>query len=93
MHAGIYVIYDRKAQSIVNDMLMTIKHEAVAVRTFQDILAQPKAPMRQWPEDYELRRIAYLDTETCDIVAEQTSIITAAALIAAENREETTDAR
>lgn len=93
MHAGIYVVYDLKAQSIVNDMLMTIKHEAVAIRTFQDILNQPKAPMRQWPDDYELRRLGYIDTETGELIGEQRSIITAAAILATENKETNDNAR
>lgn len=50
--ARIYTIYDRKTDEISH--LQKHKHEAAAVRSFCDIVADPQTMLNRHPEDYVL---------------------------------------
>lgn len=56
---GIYALYDAAANDI-SGPLMVFPHETVAIRTFADILSDPKSFPRRHPKDFTLVQLANL---------------------------------
>lgn len=59
----LYAIRDVLAGSIVGP-IQSMKHDAVAVRFFQDVASQPGTSINQHVEQHELLCIGILDDET-----------------------------
>lgn len=85
---GVYAIYDTKAEDILGPLL-NVKHEAVAVRMFQDAIVQPDSQLKAHADDYELIRLGYIDDTGRSLVPDAAVIVTAKALVAANQPEET----
>lgn len=60
--AGIYAIRDKVAGMLIGG-LHVHRHEAAAVRFFQDIATMPDSQIGRHPADFELLEIGYLDDD------------------------------
>lgn len=83
MHrVGIYTVYDRVAEDVVGGMLQLHKHEAVAVRSFTDIVSDKRTQMAQHPKDFDLVRLGFLEDGKL-VVAEHTVVVNAGTIVEA----------
>lgn len=51
----IYSVYDKKSSSY--GPLFEVGHDAIAVREFGNAIVQPRSPLAQYPDDFELHVI------------------------------------
>lgn len=65
MQQGIYSVWDHTARTLVGGLYVA-KHEAVAVRFFGDIAADPQTQVHRHPHDFALVRLGYV-TDVADI--------------------------
>lgn len=70
----LYGIRDTKAQAIVG-LLSLFPHDAVAVRWFGDVLADPQNFPSRHPEDYELCYYASLDETKEQVIGVNRTVI------------------
>lgn len=63
MRKGLYVIVDRKAEEILGNIIHVTRHEAPAVRSFDDAARMPQSIIGQHPEDFDLVRLGYLEED------------------------------
>lgn len=87
MKKSIYVIQDTLANQALGGPLV-FPHDAVAVRFFGDIAANPESAVSRYLNDHQLVLLGYFDESECKIeVTEPQVIITGAAWAAAQNPE------
>lgn len=71
----IYAIIDKQTKAISGG-LMIYRHDAPAIRTFSDLLADPRAEIiHRHPEDFELYRLGFITIDNT-ISAESTLVLT-----------------
>lgn len=61
MKLGIYSVFDQKAQAFFTPSYYHYKGEAV--RSFEDIMKDPKSILNKHPEDYDLYMIGQFDDQ------------------------------
>lgn len=85
---GIYAIYDTKAEDILGPII-NVKHEAVATRMFMDGIFQKDSQLAAHADDYELIRLGFLHDDGRTLVPDSATVVTARALVAAHQPQET----
>jgi hypothetical protein len=63
MKTSIYAIYDTRAAEIIGSILQLHKHDAVAIRSFAEVVTTKGTSINSSPDDYQLIRLGTLDTE------------------------------
>ncbi|AXH73664.1 MAG: nonstructural protein [Microviridae sp.] len=63
MRMGVYAVRDRLAMAYIGG-LQLFPHDAVAVRMFGDVAAQPDSVIGAHVEDHELHCLGYFEHET-----------------------------
>lgn len=58
----LYAVYDKKAESELG--IFEQPNDLVAIRDFSQACAKDESPIRKFAEDYELRCLGQIDTET-----------------------------
>lgn len=83
MKKGLYAIYDSKAEEVVGNVIHILKHSAVAVRMFTDVMQNAKSIISQHPEDYDLVELGVLsdDEQTIEPTAPENRIVLAGAAL------------
>lgn len=71
---AIYAIYDRKAEDILGGQVTLHRHEATAVRMFDDIAKLPNSQLARHPQDHVLIRLGYINEEL-DLEPETTVVL------------------
>lgn len=66
MKQGIFVVYDKVAETTIGGTML-FRHDAAAVRMFLDAINTKDSAVAAHPADFELRRVGYIDTETCEV--------------------------
>jgi len=66
MKVRIYGFHDKAAETFIGDTagLVLFKHDAVALRTFGDLVRQDGSIFQKHPEDFELITLGEFDTDT-----------------------------
>lgn len=72
---GIYAILDLLSESYAGTVLHIFKHEAAAVRFYNDVAGTPDTMINKHPEDFDLYRLGYIDENNL-LVAEHQLIFT-----------------
>lgn len=85
MQKGIYAILDKVAQDIIG-VLITVRHEAVAIRTFSDAAHAQGSRIPIAPKEYELVRLGYLHDATMELIPDYAVIITGEQWLAAQQQ-------
>lgn len=62
MQTGIYAIYDKVADMYIGGLLLH-KHDAAAIRFFQDVAGLGDSLVGKHPEDFDLMLVGNLDEE------------------------------
>jgi hypothetical protein len=79
---GLYILRDTVAEQGLGP-IMQFKHDAVAVRSFREIVAMKESQVGKHPEDFELVRVGSYDDETFKVAPENPQVVvTGKALIA-----------
>lgn len=86
-YRSIIAIVDTKANDIVGQTVM-VAHEAVAMRYFNDAMSDPSSPLRKYAEDFELRELARIDTDTLELLPSNYTLITGQQWLAAQPQQE-----
>lgn len=88
----IYAVIDTKADAIVGGLQLH-RADAAAIRAFGDIASDPQTIIARHPEDFELRRLGFIDinNEIVTPSTESDTIITGAQWKAAQQPQENTD--
>lgn len=76
----LYAIYDRAAQQLTGP-IMNERADAVALRTFRDLVADPKTLVGQHPQDFDLLRLGHIDYDEHNnpqLVADYQLVVTGA---------------
>lgn len=83
MRKALYAIRDNMAQEVLGGVHV-FAHDAVAVRFFMDIAADVGNMIHRHPQDHELVRVGYIETETGVIEGHEVpvSVVTGATLVA-----------
>lgn len=68
----IYAVYDKKAKSELG--LFEHPNDLVAIRDFSQLCAKEESPVCKFAEDYELRCLGQIDTDTCVITSDVKTI-------------------
>lgn len=89
---GLYAIYDKKAEDIVGNVIYLHRHEAAAVRMFADAASSPNSPVKKYPGDFCLIRLAVLKQDANEkfptlVSAEPAEVINGETWVAAQNTE------
>lgn len=63
MKRAIYAIYDNVAKDIIQDQLWLERSNAQALRNFQMAMQNPKSLLAQFPNDYDLVTLGFVDDE------------------------------
>lgn len=74
----LYIIYDRVAETFVGPIIVD-RADAPVVRSFHDVLADPKTSLGQHPGDYDVRCIAQITDVGQVLPLEHTTIATGSA--------------
>lgn len=69
----IYAVVDTRADDIHGGLILQ-KNDAAAIRLFGDIASNPQTVVHRHPDDFELRRLGYIDTAN-DIQTEGVAVI------------------
>ena len=67
MKTGLYVVFDIKAGE-TRGPVWQLKNNTVAIRAFSEIVMMEGSDLAKAPEDYQLHRVATLDTETLNVM-------------------------
>lgn len=86
MMQRIYAVFDRVAETAVGG-LMLFPGDPSAVRTFLDLVADPKTQVGQHPRDYDLICVGTYDMQRCAVVGHEqpVTVLTGAAADAARS--------
>lgn len=68
----IYAVYDKKAQSELG--LFEQPNDLVAIRDFSQACSNAESPICKFAEDYELRYLGTIDTDSCVITSDVKTI-------------------
>lgn len=68
MKHGLYGVFDRKAESVLNGVLMLFATPAASLRFFGEILVDPKSDISRYPDDYDLVRFGDYDFSNSSII-------------------------
>lgn len=85
MKIGLYAIYDSVAKDLIGPIQMH-KHDAVALRTFREILQLPNSAIAKNPRDYTLIRVGHVDAERPAITPDYQILAQADELLEAEQQ-------
>lgn len=85
---NLYAIYDNKAETIIGPVISE-KHDAAAIRTYTDLLREPKVSLSQHPADYDLIGLGSIHNIAGEIaINPQTRLILSGAQwLATQNRD------
>lgn len=86
MKYAICAIYDTCSKDVAGGA-MIFPHDAVAVRTFGDVIKQEKSFVAAHLQDMEMHRYGWLDTETNTITPDFAVLITGHQWASAQPRE------
>lgn len=81
-NGGVYAIIDQKSGDVTFGLQLH-KHDAVAIRTFGDIVSQPNSYIGKHVADYDLYRLGVLDLNN-ELVPAKELVITGAQWAAAQ---------
>lgn len=82
MFATLFCVFDNKANEMMGGVQIQ-KHDALAIRTFTDAIKHPESRLVLHPDDYELRKLGYINTESGQIDPQTPEVVITAAQIIA----------
>lgn len=85
MARKIFAVYDLKSMTILGAVLMMHKHDAPAIRDFNDALSDDRGIFSKHPEDYNLLCLGDIDDEGSIIPAGPRVVLTGEAWASARN--------
>lgn len=74
MKMGLYVVLDTKAAMALGGLLQ-FRHDAAAVRVFQEIYKDPQSAVSKHPADFQLMRVGEFDDESLFVAATEPAVI------------------
>lgn len=66
----LYIVYDRVAETTYGPIIAQ-NRDAAAIRIMQEAFSDERTELHKNPDDYELRLIGYMDTETGEVAPDQ----------------------
>lgn len=85
--AGIYAIQDILATDLIG-VPYILRHPALAIRTFTDVVLMQDSRLRLHPKDYQLVRLGWLHDDASTIEPDFAVIATAEAILASQPKTE-----
>lgn len=74
-HGALYGILDTRAGTYLGEILQVLKHDAVAIRNFGDVVALQNSPLAKHLKDYALVRVGHFGPDT-NLILQETIILT-----------------
>lgn len=72
---SLYVIFDTRAEAIIGEIVQTARVDAVAVRSFGDLLRDERSLLGQHPADFQLVCVGHMN-DVGEIVPERRVVLT-----------------
>lgn len=82
MKQGLYLVVDNKAGQSLGGV-HCFRHDAPAVRMFQDIYADPQSVIHRHPGDFALVRVGHLDDELLEVEGHAPVVVVTGEAVAA----------